>query len=117
MRFWNFLSRSRGLKDKKMAIDPPAEPFRRDPRNAPGPFYAIGKLCLSCGLPESEAPDLLADLEETNGDTYFVKQPSTPEEVERACRAIEVCCVEALRYAGNDAAILQRLTKCRDQKT
>jgi hypothetical protein len=108
MRFWHFLSRSRGS---------PAERFRRDPRNAPGPFYAIEKLCLSCGLPESEAPDLLAELKETNGDTYFVKQPSTPEEVERACCAIEVCCVEALRYGGNDPAILQRLKTCCDQKT
>jgi hypothetical protein len=37
--------------------------LRRDPRNAPGPFYAVEKLCLACGLPEHEAPDLLAELE------------------------------------------------------
>jgi hypothetical protein len=38
---------------------------KRDPRNARGPFYAVEKLCLSCGLPEDEAPDLLAKLDET----------------------------------------------------
>jgi len=84
---------------------------KRDPRNAPGPFYAVEKLCLSCGLPEDEAPDLLANLKETGGDTYFVKQPTTPEEVERACAALDVCCVKALRYAGDDPAIIQRLQK------
>jgi hypothetical protein len=84
---------------------------KRDPRNARGPFYAVEKLCLACGLPEDEAPDLLADLDETGGDTYFVKQPTTPEEVERACSALDVCCVKALRYAGDDPAIIQRLQK------
>jgi hypothetical protein len=84
---------------------------KRDPQNALGPFYAVEKLCLSCGLPEDEAPDLLADLDETGGDTFFVKQPETPNEVERACRAIDVCCVKALRYAGDDPAIIQRLQK------
>jgi hypothetical protein len=84
---------------------------KRDPRNAPGPFYAVEKLCLACGLPEDEAPELLANLDESDGDTYFIKQPTTPEEVERACSAITVCCVGALRYAGNDPAIIQRLQK------
>jgi hypothetical protein len=84
---------------------------KRDPRNAPGPFYAVEKLCLSCGLPEGEAPDLLANLDATGGDTYFVKQPTTPEEVERACSALDVCCVKALRYGGNDQAIIERLQK------
>lgn len=92
----------------------------RDSRNAPGPFYAEAQTCLSCGLPEHEAPDLLAKLEETNGDTYFVKQPVTPEEVERACRALESCCVGALRYGGGDPAILKRLERycsdCCDQR-
>ena len=87
------------------------ERFRRDPRNAPGAFYALEKICLACGLPEDEAPDLLAKLDETDGDTYFVKQPSTPDEVERACSALDVCCVKALRYAGDDPAIIQRLQK------
>lgn len=40
---------------------------------------------------------------------YFTKQPSTPEEVEVACRAVWVSCVAAVRYRGNDEAILQRL--------
>lgn len=55
------------------------------------------------------APDFLAPLDDENNDTYFIKQPTTPEEVERACQAIEVCSVDALLYSGNDPLILERL--------
>lgn len=84
-----------------------AAPFQRDPRTSPGAYYALKGICLACGLPEDEAPDLLADLEQTDGETYFVKQPETPEEVGRACMAIAVCCVSALRYGGTDPEIIR----------
>ena len=84
-----------------------AEPARFA-KNVPGPFYTTGT-CLACAAPENEAPDLLAELSNNNLDTYFVRQPQTPEEVDRACRAIEVCCVLALRYGGTDPAIIRRL--------
>ncbi len=80
----------------------------RFPKNASGPFYTTGT-CLACGAPEDEAPELLAPLTDENYDTYFIRQPSTPEEAEKACRAIEVCCVAALRYGGQDTAIIRRL--------
>ena len=92
----------------------------RFPKNAPGAFYTLGDIdsagtwcgrCLSCNVPEEEAPTLLAPLTETNSDTYFIKQPETDEEVDQACCAIEVCCVDALRYGGKDQKILARLSK------
>ena len=98
-----------------MHQDPPT----RFAKNAPGAFYTTG-LCMQCGAPEDVAPDLLAPLTETNWDTYFVRQPNTAEEVERACRAIEVCCIGTLRYAGSDEAILRRLAarpECCDRLT
>ena len=85
-----------------------ATPHRLE-KNAPGPFYTTGE-CMACEAPEVEAPDLLAPLEGENYDTYFVRQPETPEEVERACRAAEVCCVSAIRYGGTDPAIIRRLS-------
>ena len=81
---------------------------RRFEKNVPGPFYTTGD-CLACAAPEEEAPDLLAPLEDDNYDTYFVRQPKSPAEVERACRALEVCCVAALRYGGTDPKIIRRL--------
>ena len=76
--------------------------------NVPGPFYTTGG-CTACGAPEEAAPDLLAPLSDDNYHTYFVRQPVTVEEIERACHAAEVCCVSALRYAGTDPAIIRRL--------
>ncbi len=81
---------------------------KRCPLNAPGPFYTMGE-CLACDAPEAEAPDLLAPLTGGNLTTHFVRQPETPEEVERACKAILVCCVMDLRYGGTDRAIIERL--------
>lgn len=88
---------------------------RRFPKNVEGPFYTLGQQdkdgtwcgeCLSCEIPELEAPTLLAPLANGNGDTYFVRQPETQEEIEDACQAVKVCCVNALRYGGNDPKIL-----------
>lgn len=90
----------------------------RFPRNVPGPFYTLGSVgkdgrwcgqCLACTLPESEAPTLLAPLTDENSDTYFVRQPETVGEIEQACSAAEVCCVDAIRYGGKELAIIQRL--------
>jgi len=91
---------------------------QRFPKNAPGSFYSLGDvggdggwsgLCLSCTIPESEAPTLLASLGDENSDTYFIRQPVTTEEIEQACRAVEVCCVDAIRYGGRDPQIIRRL--------
>ena len=65
--------------------------------------------CLQCEAPEHEAPDLLAELNDDNMNTYFVRQPSTPDEIDRACSAVGVCCVWALRYGGCDRDIIRRL--------
>jgi hypothetical protein len=97
----------------------------RFPGNAEGPFYTTGHQCrknedknsplvwcgdcLFCEAPEQESPDLLAPLNEGNLNTYFIRQPRNAEEIERACRALQVCCVAALRYGGKDRAIIERL--------
>ena len=65
--------------------------------------------CLQCEAPEAEAPDLLAVISEDNPNTYFVRQPETEDEVERACMAARVCCTSAIRYGGKDKAIINRL--------
>ena len=69
---------------------------KRFPRNAPGAFYSLGHIdscgnwcgeCLACEAPEALAPELLAALTGDNHDAYFVRQPETEQEIERACRA------------------------------
>jgi hypothetical protein len=84
----------------------PEPPF---PMNAPGPFYVENQCCISCDAPYSEAPDLMAHDDGEGGyHCHFKKQPDTPEEVERAVMACVVSCVRAVRYAGDDPAILKR---------
>jgi hypothetical protein len=82
----------------------------RHKSNVDGAWYATGE-CMACGAPEEQAPTLLAGLSDENLDTFFVRQPSTEAEVEQACRAAEVCCVNAIRYGGNDQGILSRLSE------
>ena len=77
-----------------------------DARNAPGDFYVGAGECITCGAPEHEAPDLIHT--EDDG-CYFFKQPRTPEELERAVRAVCVSCCGAVRYGGEDQTILDRL--------
>lgn len=71
-----------------------------------GDFYSNGE-CLNCGLPEGEAADLLAPLHNDNCLSYFIKQPKTEEEIDRAIWACKVCCVSALRYSGKDKSIFK----------
>lgn len=87
---------------------------RRLPQNCPGAFYAVGddgcSDCLSCGEPEDAAPALLYPRQaDDDWETHFVQQPQTTAEVERACAAVKECCVFALRYGGQDRAIIGRL--------
>ena len=80
----------------------------RDPLSAPGPFYVERHCCVSCLAPEAEAPDLMS-FDQAEGSCYFRRQPSTPEELERAIRAVCVSCVGAVRYGGRDPEVLRRL--------
>ncbi|MDM5180869.1 hypothetical protein PO883_27175 [Massilia sp. DJPM01] len=95
---------------------------QRFPKNAEGPFYTTGSQlrngiwcsdCMSCELPENEAPSLLAPLTNNNSDTYFVRQPVTGDDIDQACAAINVCCTGALRYGGCDPGILAKLDPSR----
>ena len=81
--------------------------FERTPLNAEGDFYVEKDTCLTCMAPHLEAPELLG-LDEATG-CYFRRQPQSPEELEHAIEAVSVSCVEALRYAGDDPEILERL--------
>jgi len=80
---------------------------QRTPLNAKGDFYVEKDTCLICMAPEHEAPELMG-YDEGIG-CYFKRQPRTPEELSHAIEAVWVSCVAALRYAGDDPVILERL--------
>jgi hypothetical protein len=81
------------------------------PGNAPGPFYVVAGDCLACEAPIAEAPDLMDmnGFPEWSSHCRFHRQPETDREVQQAIDAIPVCCITALRYAGDDKTILDRI--------
>ena len=83
----------------------------RHPNNAPGDFYVERDCCIACEAPCYEAPELMGRPYSTTEDDgcFFARQPHTEEEVENACSAVIVSCVEAVRYSGSDPPILRRL--------
>ena len=83
------------------------------PKNVPGDFIVNDCECISCGAPEAEAPDLMTHDDKS---CYFKRQPSTPEELERAIRAVEVSCVGAVRYVGNDPKVLKRIAEMEERE-
>ena len=80
------------------------------PKNARGPFVVVKDQCITCGAPEAEAPDLMSHDDEANS-CYFHRQPATPEETERAIRAVQVSCCGAVVYRGQDPEILRRVAE------
>ncbi len=90
-----------------MSTNPDGSTRERTPMNAEGDFYVEKDMCLACMAPEYEAPELMGFDEQTF--CYFKRQPETPEELEHAIEAVCVSCIAALRYAGNDPAIVERL--------
>jgi len=100
----------------KSVWDRTTEPrvIQAHPANAPGPFYSENDGCITCGAPQAEAPALIGWYEERCGaDAHshciFTRQPTSPDELEQAIRAMHVSCVENLRYRGSDPSILARL--------
>ena len=81
----------------------------RHPENSQGDFYVQNQVCITCGAPEAEAPDLIEHSKLEYGHCYFKKQPRTKDEIGRAINAIAVSCIAGLRYGGKDEEILKRL--------
>lgn len=93
-------------------IAPERAPDKPYPKNAPGPFYVVNSECMTCGYPHVLALDLIAwdtDAEGRESHCYFKKQPETPQEIDQAVDAINGSCCGAVRYAGSDPEIIQKL--------
>jgi len=84
----------------------------RTPLNVEGDFYVEKDTCLACMAPEYSAPDLMEYDDETG--CYFKKQPATLKELGRAIEAVEVSCIAALRYCGNNPEIIQKLRRVKE---
>ena len=61
----------------------------RHPGGAPGPWY-VDSRCIDCDAARHVAPGLIVR-NPADGVSLFLRQPETPEEIEMAWRAVEVC--------------------------
>lgn len=66
---------------------------------------------MSCGVPQSIAPELVGWRDDTSGLCYWIRQPETAEEVEKAIKIIHTQELGCHRYGGDDRAILKRLPR------
>jgi hypothetical protein len=81
----------------------------RFPENAKGDFYVENGVCITCYAPEAEAPNLIDHSKIEYGHCFFKKQPETVEELELAINAMQVSCINGIRYGGKDENILNKL--------
>jgi hypothetical protein len=107
-------------------IDKTVRPlYEREPENAPGPFYVVKDVCITCSLPVETAPENIkyhersceAQCEARADHCYVSRQPGTPEEIDRMIEVVAGSCIAAYRYCGTDAEILRRLVEagCKQQ--
>lgn len=61
----------------------------RHPAGAPGPWF-VDTRCIDCDAARHVAPGLV-ERNPADGVSYFVRQPETPDELEMAWRAVQVC--------------------------
>ncbi len=78
-------------------------------QSATGEFYVQAQCCTSCGVPQAVAPDLVGWTKETHPQCYWIKQPQTSDELDRAIKIIHSQELGCHRYSGTDQAIHRRL--------
>ena len=79
------------------------------PKSTFGDFYVEETCCMNCGVPQAIAPDLVGWTNEDLQQCYWVKQPQTADELDRAIQIIHAQEIGCHRYSGSDRAILRRL--------
>jgi hypothetical protein len=84
------------------------------PANVPGTFYVEDGCCISCGVWEDVAPDLLAWLPDGSySHCYVARQPETDEELSRMMEAMHVGEADCIRVRQCRPDWAERLRRAR----
>jgi hypothetical protein len=87
-----------------------ASRYIREPNSASGDFYVEDGCCLSCGVPQTVAPDLVGWVNnEKMVQCFWKKQPETHEEIQQAFAIFDGQEAGCHRYAGRDPEIQMRI--------
>jgi hypothetical protein len=107
-----FCSRTNAIvwpQDESLPSVVPVESENSQAKSAMGDFYVQPQCCISCGVPQAVAPDLVGWTNEAYPQCFWMKQPQTAEELDRAVKIIHSQELGCHRYSGTDPAILQRI--------
>lgn len=96
-------------RDESLPVAVPIDADRSHTESVAGDFYVQASCCTSCGVREAVAPDLVGWTNEANPQCYWIKQPRTSDELDRAIKLIHSQELGCHRYSGADPAILRRL--------
>lgn len=96
--------------DESLPLVVPVDAEKVAVKSATGDFYVQSQCCTSCGVPQSVAPDLVGWTNEAYPQCYWIKQPQTSDELDRAVKIILSQELGCHRYAGADQAVLRRLS-------
>jgi ferredoxin len=77
-----------------------ADPTKKVPGNAPGPFY-VDRECIDCDLCREIAPESF-ERNEDEAFSFVHRQPASEEELARCREALENCPVEAIGEDGDE---------------
>lgn len=84
------------------------EPGKPHPANVPGQFYVEDGCCLSCGVPESIAPDLFKWTDD-GWHCYINKQPENDAEFDQMFEAMTSSEADCIRARTCSAKFFERL--------
>lgn len=73
-----------------------ANPRRRHPKNVAGPWF-VDDTCIDCDASRQCAPDLFGELD---GQSVVIRQPSSPDEIAAAARAMLACPTGSIGSGG-----------------
>jgi len=79
------------------------------PISAPGDFYVEDGCCITCGVPQMVAPDLVGWTDDSYPSCHWKKQPETADEMRQAFAIFDGQDVGCHRYRGHDPEIQARV--------
>ena len=93
-------------------VDLPPPRYHPHPENCAGDFYVVDGCCITCGVPQDEAPEVFAWANAPYPSHCIVAhQPSTQASIDRTLLAMRSAEVDCIRYRGNDADISRRIVE------
>lgn len=86
-------------------------PPNRYCNNVPGDFYVEDGCCINCGVPMTEASDLIRFDEDglEYPHCYVYRQPTSPDELDQMLGALSVQDMGCIRYGGTNKEIVEFL--------